>query len=178
MLSARTFTLRPSDFGKVAEVTDESGAPLAALRNGYLTTVDGTHLVGVAVHEPSGFRRDRVTDVALGVGDGQGRPAGGANIVKYGFGPRARKLTLALRGADGVERGRIEPADDRGLELVATYDGAEAARVSIEEVKAGFLRKDRIYTVRLATEPDVLLLGSIIGFDALLHAAQGVSMRD
>ena len=180
MLSARSFTLRPSDLGTTVEVTDDSGAPLATYRGGQLTGAAGEPLLRIAVQKPGGWsgRRDRPAAVSLEIGDAQGRPLGTANIVKYGFGPRAKKLTLALSDADGGEAGRIEPADDRGERLSATAGGLEAATVSVEQVKLGFLRRARVYSVQFGAEPDPLLLGALVGFEALLSEAQAAAMRD
>lgn len=182
MLSARAFTLRPTDFGRTVEVTGDGETPLASLRGGLLNAASGEPLLRLAVDEPGRMsgRRDNPTAIALEVGDAQGRPLGKARIVKYRFGPRAKKLTLALTRADddAAEVGRIEPADDRGESLTATLDGAEAATVAVEQVKVGFLRRARVYTVQLNGEPDPLLLGALVGYEALLSAAQSAAMRD
>ena len=178
MLNARAMTLKPTDQGNTVEITDESGAPLATMRGGQLTAASGEPLLRLAVQEPSGHRRDKPTDCSVQIGDARGAPVGQANIVKYGFGPRSKKLTLALVGADGTEEGRIEPSDDRGDQLLATVGGTEAATVSVEQVKAGFLRKSRVYTVSFHSDPSPLVLGAIVGYEALLSAAQTAAMRD
>jgi hypothetical protein len=173
-------TLKPTDLGNTVEVTDDAGAPLATMRGGQLTAAGGEPVLRLAVTKPGAMsgRRDRPADVALEVGDAQGTPVGRANIVKYGFGPRAKKLTLVLTRADGAEEGRIEPSDDRGEELLATVGGAAAATVSVEQVKVGFLRKARVYTVHFHSDPSPLLLGAVVGYEALLSAAQAAAMRD
>lgn len=180
MLSERVLVLRPGDFGKTAEVTDESGTPVATFRGGQLTGASGEPLLRLALQEPGRMsgRRDDPTRAVLEVGDAQGRPVGSARIAKYSFGPRAKKLTLVLTGSGGEETGRIEPADDHGRQLSATAAGAEVATVSVEQVKVGFLRKARVYTVRFADEPSPLLLGAILGYEGLLSAAQAAAMRD
>jgi hypothetical protein len=181
MLTARSFTMKPADLGNVVEITDDSGAALATMRAGQLTAASGETLLRLAVSKPgamSGARRDNPAEVSLQIGDAQGAPAGGAKIVKYGFGPRAKKLTLVLMRPDGAEEGRLEPADDKGEQLVATVGGAAAATVAVEQVKAGFLRKARVYTVHLTLDPSPLLLGALVGYEALLQAAMAVSMRD
>ena len=180
MLSARSLTLRPTDLGRTVEVTDDSGASLGALRGGQLSGPDGEPLLRIAVQEPGRMsgRRDNPAAVSLEVGDAQGGALGTANIVKYGFGPRAKKLTLVLTRSDGAEAGRIEPDDDRGERLLATAGGAAAATVSVEQVKLGFLRRARVYTAHFTGEPDPLLLGALVGYEALLSAAQAAAMRD
>ena len=180
MLTARSLTLRPSDLGRTVEVTDDSGAPLATYRGGQLMGAAGEPLLRIAVQKPGGFsgKRDRPAEVSLDIGDAQGAPLGTANIVKYGFGPRAKKLTLVLTRTDGAEAGRIEPDDDRGERLLATAGGAAAATVSVEQVKLGFLRRARVYTVRFGAEPEPLLLGALVGYEALLSEAQAAAMRD
>jgi hypothetical protein len=150
------------------------------MRGGQLTGSDEQPILRLAVNKPGRMsgRRDNPAAVALEVGDAQGAPVGRASIVKYGFGPRAKKLTLALTRPDDAEAGRIEPADDRGEHLRATVDGAEAATVSVEQVKVGFLRKARVYSVQLSGEADTLLLGALVGYEALLQEAMAASMRD
>src|SRR3712207_946340 len=122
-------TLKPTDLGNLVEVTDESGAALGTMRAGQLTTARGETVLRLAVSKPGRMsgRRDQPTAVALEIGDAQGTPVGRANIVKYGFGPRSKKLTLVLTRADGAEEGRVEPSDDKGEQLLATVGGAAAA---------------------------------------------------
>jgi hypothetical protein len=40
------------------------------------------------------------------------------------------------------------------------------------------LRKARIYDVQLSAEPSPLLLGAIVGYEALLQGAMAAAMRD
>jgi hypothetical protein len=178
VLSARSLTLKPSDLGRTVEVTGEDGAPLATYARGELRAASGEPILRVTVNEPSGARRDRPAEAFLEVADAQGLALGTVRIVKYGFGPRAKKLTLALLGGDGAELGRIEPADDRGERLIATTSGSEAAAVAVEQVKIGFLRKARVYTATFPASPDLLVLGALVGYEALLSAAMAASMRD
>jgi hypothetical protein len=148
------------------------------MRGGQLTTASGEAVLRLAVQTPTGHRRDKPADCSLEIGDALGAPLGRADIVKYGFGPRAKKLTIALKGPDGAEEGRIEPTDDRGEQMLATVGGTEAATVSVEQVKAGFLRKARVYMVSFHGDPSPLMLGAIVGYEALLSAAQTAAMRD
>lgn len=91
-------------------------------------------------------------DVAIDVANAEGLKLGEASVTTYALGPRNGKLTLTIRDAAGSELARLEPRDKQGEQLGLTAAGSDIATVKIERVKAGLLRKSRVYTADLIAE--------------------------
>lgn len=181
LLAAASLTLTP-DGGTVA-VADDAGTQLATLDGaGTVRDAGGAPLLTLRVEEPRGARRDHPGAVKLEIADASGAPLGTANVTKYGFGPRSKKLNLAVQRPDGEEAARFDVVDDRGEELSVTAGEVEVGTLSIETIKKGFLRRARVYTLRVASPPEpgvhALVLGAAIGFEGLLDAALAAAMRD
>ncbi|MGI8631889.1 MAG: hypothetical protein ACR2NA_04995 [Solirubrobacterales bacterium] len=84
--------------------------------------------------------------------------------------------------ADAEKEARVEPRDKRGESLAVTASGQAMAEIAVEQVKAGFLRKSRVYKLEMIGAPPAdhapLVLGAAIRYDAALTAVGLVSMRD
>ncbi|MGH2979675.1 MAG: hypothetical protein ACRDLQ_08570 [Solirubrobacterales bacterium] len=180
---APSFTVTPSGSGRgyTVEVKDQAGATLAtADAEGTIRDRSGDVLLIAPLRWQD--RGDRPTDAGIEVADAQGRPLGSGRVVKYGVGPRARKATMTIVDPQGGETARLEPRDKRGEQLAVAANGAELATVAVAQVKSGFMRKSRVYTVDLSGEiPDELrplLLAASVRYDALLNAVVAASARD
>jgi hypothetical protein len=178
-----SLTVSPSGSGRgySVEIKDSAGAPLATCdAEGAVRDQSGGDLL-VAPLRWQG-RGDQPTDAGIEIADPDGRALGAGRVVKYGVGPRARKATIAIVDPQGTEAARLEPRDKRGQELAVTTNGSELATVAVTEVKSGFLRKSRVYTVELEGPiPDELrplVLATAIRYDALLRAVVSASARD
>ncbi|HEX2086851.1 MAG TPA: hypothetical protein VHF89_14320 [Solirubrobacteraceae bacterium] len=177
LLTATSLTLTPE--GRNVEVADDSGHTVATLdASGALRGPAGETLLALRLEEPSGARRDRPGAVQLHIADpGGATELGTATVTKYGFGPRSKKLSLAV--GDAV---RFDVSDDRGTQLAITAGGAEVGTLSIETIKKGFLRRARVYRLQIASPPPpdlhALVLGAAIGYESMLDAALAAAMRD
>ena len=180
---AGRLTLRPSGHGQKygVEVTDAGSATLATCTaDGTITDGSGGLLFNAPLRWEG--RADKPTDALVEVADAAGSPLGTARVTKYGVGPRAKKATIEVTDSHGAPVLRLEPRDKRGQELVLTAGDTEVAAVAVEEVKAGFLRKARVYTVETgnaAPEPlRPLALATLIRYDALLNAVVSAAAHD
>jgi len=175
--------LKPSGHGQKygVEVTDAGGTALATCAaDGEIRDASGALLLGAPLswHD----RGDKPTDALVAIADADGTPLATARVTKYGVGPRAKKATLDVTDPRGEPLLRLEPRDKRGEELALTAGETELATATIEQVKAGFLRKARVYTVELgpaAPEPlRPLALATMIRYDALLNAVVSAAASD
>ena len=175
--------LRPSGHGDGygVEVCDEAGSTLATCSaDGTIRDASGAVLLSA----PLGWdgRGDKPTDAFVSVADADGRPLGTARVTKYGVGPRAKKATIDVTDGQGSHVLLLEPRGKRGEELRLVSGEAELATIAIEQVKAGFMRKERVYTVDLGTaipEPlRPLALATAVRYDVLLNAVVSAVARD
>jgi hypothetical protein len=183
LLRAPSLTLTPEGRGAAytVAVADRAGARLASCdAEGTLRWHTGDVLLLAPVRRHG--RRDQPLQVGLDVADAWQRPLGSGRVVKYGFGPRARKVTVALTDAAGAPVGKLEPRDHRGDELALASDAGDLATVAVEHVKTGFLRRARIYRADLtaALQPAArpLVLAALIRYDALLALAADAATSD
>lgn len=179
----RSFTVRPrrTARGCTAEVKNVTGTVLASCDEaGTVRDHEGALLL----RAPLSWRGagGRATDAGLDVTDDAGRPLWTARVVGYGFGPGARKVTVAVAHPSGAEVARLEPRDRRGQELALHAAGTDVAALSVRTVRTGFWRTARVCSVRTAdTIPDelrALVLALAVRYDALLDAAQRVEQPD
>lgn len=180
---APSFTVVPSGTGRgySAEIKDQAGATLATSdAEGTIRDVAGDVLLSAPLRWRD--RGDRPTDAGIEVTDAEGRALGSGRVVKYGVGPRTRKATMAIVDPQGGEAARLEPRDKRGEQLTVAANGAELATVAVAQVKSGFMRKSRVYTVDLSgavtDELRPLVLAASVRYDALLNAVVAASARD
>jgi hypothetical protein len=180
---ATRIVVRPTGHGKnySVEVSDQAGSTVATCDpDGTIRDAAGTPLLSAPVRWAG--RGDKPTDAGIEIADAGASPLGTARVVKYGVGPRAKKATIEVTDAQGAQVLRLEPRDKRGEELALTADDSEIATVAIEQVKAGFLRKARVYTVEIAgaaAEPlRPLAFATVIRYDVLLNAVAAASARD
>jgi hypothetical protein len=114
------------------------------------------------------------------IADGSGSSLGEGRVVKYGIGPRSKKATVAVTDAQGNEVVRVEPADKKGEQLTITTDGNEVASIGVSEVKAGFMRKSRVYSVQIsgsiAQETRPLAFAAAIRYDGVIEAVASAAM--
>lgn len=176
--NAGTFVVEPIEKGRghAAVVKDGAGAERAAsTADGTIQDLAGSVLLGAPMR-----RARKPSDVAIDVATADGQALGEVHVTKYRLGPRARSLSLALLDPSRTELARLEPRDDRGEALGLSVGGADAATVRVEQVKAGFLRKTRVYTAEVfAAVPEPmrpLALAAIIRYDAMLKAVTAASM--
>lgn len=164
--------------GHAAEIKDRSGVVRATSDDdGTIKDEAGSVLLRAPLRKAYG-----PSDVAVDVTDAEGRKLGDARVTKHALGPRARRLTLTISDSAGSELACLEPRDKRGEELVLVAAGSDVATVKVEQVKAGLLRKSRVYTADLiaaAPEPvRPLALAGIIRYEAMLKEVEGLSMSD
>lgn len=183
LLQAGRLTLRPSGHGRgySVEVTDAGGTTLATCAaDGTIADPAGTPLLRAPLDWEG--RRHKPTDAFVQVTDAEGSALGTARVVKYGVGPRAKKAAIEVTEAQGAPALRLEPSDKRGDQLTLTEGATQVATVGVEQVKAGLLRKARVYTVEFASSPSEpvrpLALATLIRYDALLNAVVSASARD
>jgi hypothetical protein len=164
--------------GHAAEIKDRGGVARATSDDeGTIKDGPGAVLLRAPLRKAYG-----PSDVAIDVADAEGRKLGEARVTKHSLGPRARNLTLTISDPAGSELARLEPRDKRGEELVVVAAGSDVATVKVEHVKAGLLRKSRVYTAGLVAEvPEPersLALAGIIRYEAMLKEVEGLSMSD
>lgn len=179
---AGTLVITPERRG-AASVTDRAGSPLAHCdENGVLADSAGTVLLHAPVTVPGHGWREQRKDVTIGVTDAAGVTLGTGAVRKYTLTPRSRRLTVVVSAPGGGGEGKIEAADKHGDELSVTSNGEPVASVTVEHVKAGFMRKNRIYTAELTGRPsDQLaapLVAAVIRYQALLDGVSQVAMRE
>ena len=174
---------RPSGHGEKygVEVTDAGGATLATCAaDGTISVPSGAQLLSAPLRLEG--RGDKPTDATVAIADAEGVPVGTARVTKYGVGPRAKKATIEVTTPQGESVLRVEPSDKRGQELALTAGETEIATVTVEQVKAGFLRKTRIYTVDIRQPPpeplQPLALATLIRYDVLLNAVVAAVASD
>jgi len=180
---ATRIVVRPTGHGKnySVDVTDQAGSTLATCdAEGVIRDTAGAPLLSAPLRWDG--RGDKPTDAGVEIADAEGRPLGSARIASYGVGPRAKKATIEVADAQPTSVLRLEPRDKRGLELALTAGDDELATIAVEQVKAGLLRKARVYTVDIAQpapEPlRRLALATVIRYDVLLNAAVAAVARD
>lgn len=164
--------------GHAAEIKDGGGVVRASSEDdGTIKDEAGSVLLRAPMRKARG-----PSDVALDVSNSEGRQLGEVRVTNYSFGPRGRNLTLTFRDSAGSELARLEPRDKRGEALGLVAGGSDVATVKVGHVKAGLLRKSRVYTVDLVAEvPEparLLAMAGIIRFDAMLREVEGLSVRD
>ena len=180
---ATRIVVRPTGHGKnySVEVSDQAGSTLATCDpEGVIRDAADTPLLSAPLRWEG--RRDKPADAGVEIADADGQPLGSARIANYGVGPRAKKATIEVADAQGTSVLRLEPRDKRGEELALTAGDDELATITVEQVKAGFLRKARVYTVDIAQpapEPlRRLALATAIRYDVLLNAVVAAVARD
>ena len=180
---ATRITLTPTGSGRSygVEVKDESGSTLAACdAEGTIRDAAGEAILTAPLHWEG--RGNKATDVRVDFADAGGSALGTGRVTKYGVGPRAKKATVEVVDAGGVTALRLEPRDGRGQELALTAGDSALATVAVEQVKTGFMRKSRVYTVVLAdgVTQDVrpLALATAIRYDAVLNAVVSAVASD
>ena len=114
--------------------------------------------------------------VAIDIEDADGRRLGEAAADSFTFGLGRRKMALSIRDRSGNERARLEPRDNRSEHLALVASGSDVATIRVESVKAGLLRKSRVYSVDVIAEVaepvDQLALAAVVRYDALLRALE------
>jgi hypothetical protein len=182
MWQAGRLVVRPSGHGKNygVEITDEGGATLATCAaDGTISDTSGARLLSA----PLGWdgRGNKPTEAKVEIADADARPLGTARVTKYGVGPRAKKATIDVVDPQGGSVLRVEP-DKRGQALTLSAGETEVATAAVEQVKAGFLRKARVYTVDIRQPPPEqlrpLALAALIRYDALLNAVVATVASD
>ena len=165
----QAFTVAPTR--NTGEITDSDGAALGTWdAQGTVRDSSGTALLQAPVRSKG--HRHKPAEVEMDLSDAGGAALGTARVVKYGLGPRGKKATVAIVDAQGAEVARLEPRDDKGEQLAVTSGTEEYATIGVTEVKAGFLRKARVYSVSVASEvPEAirpLVVAAAVRYDALL----------
>jgi hypothetical protein len=133
-----------SSAGQTAEVTDGAGLPLAGADGaGTITDRSGKPLL----HAPIAFegRGERGTDARLEVSDGAGERLGEVRVVKFFYGPRSSRTTLAVTVADGQEVATFEPRDRKGEQVEITVGDVPGGTLEQISRKRGILRSTTTY---------------------------------
>lgn len=179
---SRSLTITPSgyDNGYSVAISDGAGAALATCdAAGTVRDYAGAVLISAPLRLPE--RDERPTATAMSLVDGAGQWLGGARVLNYGVGPRARKATIAAVDPNGAELARLEAVDHKGEQLALSSNGTRLATVAVERVKSGFMRKTNVYTVTFEAHvheqlrPMVLALAT--RYDALLTAVVNAANR-
>lgn len=180
---SQSFTVTPekSREGYRAEITDASGGTIATCDNsGTLRDASGDVLLQTPVTWNK--KRHGPSDIKMEVSDPSGSALGVASVVKYGVGPRAKKAIVSIKDAGGAEVARLEATDKRGEELAITNDTGTLATLTVSEVKTGFMRKTRVYSVQMPSAlPEnarLLVYATAIRYDGLLDGVLDVAMRE
>ncbi len=181
LVAASQFIVHPSNTGggHTAEVTDPSGSKIGAwTAAGDILDEAGTKVLETPVKWDAP-RHGPIT-VEMQINDAAGSTLGAARVAKYTLGPRAKRLTVAISDAAGTQVGRIEPTDKKGEQLKVSVGEIPVASVDVAEVKAGFLRKKRVYATQVtgamsdAARP--LVIAALLRYDALLDGVLSASM--
>ncbi len=176
-----SFVVTPEAKGDGAQITSGGGEPAGSYDAGGTVRDAGGRALLIAPVKAQG-KRVGLSKVQMPISDPEGKPLGRAEVVKYGLGPRSRKLTASVLDEGGEEVARIEPRDDKGLQLAVAVGASDVITVAVEIVKAGFLRKTRVYSVSVVGEiPEAirpLVVGATLRYDALLDGVVAASMRD
>jgi len=162
--------------GGTVEVSDETGAPLGnSDRNGTLADSAGIQLLRAPLRFDG--RRDRGTNAMLDVIASHGTALGDVRVKKYSVTPRSSKATLSLSSA-GTEVACLEPADDKGEELVVTV-GDRPVGTLRKKGKQGFIRTSTAYRLELMSDVDhqtrQLIVAAAIRYHALVYEAASAS---
>jgi hypothetical protein len=172
-----TLVVEPIQKGRrqAAEIRDRAGAVRArSEEDGTIKDETGSVLLRAPLRKAKS-----AGDVAIDVADADGRMLGEANVDGYTIAPGRRNLKLAFRDSAGNELARLEPRDKRGEELELAAGGSTVATVKVEKVKAGLLRKSRVYTVDLIAEvPEParpLAMAGLIRYEAVLQELERFS---
>lgn len=177
-----SFVVSPtrSGAGHTATITDTSGGAIGSVdAGGSVCDAGGAVLLRAPVRYEA--KRHGPVQVDMDLFDPAGAPLGGGKLVKYNIGPRSKTAHVAMLDPSGAEVARIEPADKKGEELTVSGNGSQYASIAVAEVKAGFLRKNKAYTVSVvgavpeATYP--LVLAAIARYDAVLDAVISTVME-
>ena len=161
------------------EIKDIGGS-VVATRSGDGTVRGASGEPIASVRTRRGSRPDRPLECALDVTDPSGGPLATATVAKFKFTPRSKTLSVAVADAGGAEAARFEHDGSERVDIVA--GGSSVGTLSIETVKKGFLRRERVYTLDLAgelAEPTrTLVVAVAAGYEALGQEVQGAAMRD
>lgn len=175
-----SFVVSPtrSGAGHIATIVDASGGALGSVDADGSVRDAGAVLLRAPVRYET--KRHGPLQVDMDIFDPAGAPLGSGKVVKYGIGPRSKTAHVAMLDPDGAEVTRIEPADKKGEELTVSGGGSKYATVAIAEVKAGFLKKNKVYTVSVVgAVPEAaypLVLAAITRYDAVLDAVISAAM--
>lgn len=177
-----SFTVNPakSRAGHEAEIKDTGGGAIGATdSSGAVRDASGNVLFLAPVSYKT--KRHGPLNVWMDIKTAQGDPLGTAQVVKYGLGPRSKTATLSLQSTTAEEIIRLEPADKKGERLRIFSGDTEYATIDVTEVKTGFMRKAKIYTVtRSGAAPEDLetfVLAAAIRYDAVIDALLSASME-
>lgn len=181
LLRASSFTVAPTGSGgnHATEIHDSGGGILATC-DAAGNISDPSNVVLLRAPVRSDVTRNSVT-VEMDITGAEGDAIAIARVVKYGIGPRSKKATVAVTDAQGTEIARLEARDKKGEDLAVASGDTEYASIGVAEVKAGFMKKNRIYSVALPSAiPDstrLPILALAIRYDALLDAVASGVMR-
>lgn len=183
LVAASQFNVHPTNSGggHTAEITDPSGSKIGAwTAAGDILDDSGTKVLSAPVKWDAP-RHGPIT-VEMQINDATGSALGAARVAKYTLGPRAKKLTVAISDTAGTQVGRIEPLDKKGEQLKVSVGEIPVASVDVTEVKAGFLRKKRIYATQItgamSESARALVVAALLRYDALLDGVLSASMKD
>jgi hypothetical protein len=183
LVTASQFKVHPTNSGggHTAEVTDSSGSKIGAwTAAGDILDDSGTKILSAPVKWEA--PRHGPISVEMQIADGSGSSLGSARVAKYTLGPRAKKLTVAISDIAGTQVGRIEPVDKKGEQLAVSVGEIPVASVDVTEVKAGFLRKKRIYAIQvtgsMSDSARPLVIAALLRYDALLDGVLSAAMKD
>lgn len=175
-----TLVVEPTGKGRghAAEIKDSGGVARAtSADDGTIKDESGSVLLVAPLRKARS-----AGDVAIDVADAGGRTLGEVSVAGFTIAPRRRKVTLTIRDSSGSELARLEPRDKHGEQLSLAATGSDVATVRVEQVKSGFLRKSRVYTVDLLAEaPESLrplAMAALIRYEAMLKEVEALSMRD
>lgn len=175
-LGIASFTVAPTKSG--AEIKDAGGGALGSSDpSGSIADRSGTVFLRAPVR--SEVERNSAT-IEMDIADAEGNSIASAKVVRYGIGPRSKKATVAVTDAQGAEVARLKATDKKGEELAITSGDAQYATMTVEEVKSGFLKKSRIYSVLLGSMPEparLPVLALAIRYEAVLDEVASAAMK-
>jgi hypothetical protein len=183
LFSATSFGIFPtnSGAGHTAEIKDAGGTPIGSWNpSGDILDASGSKVLSAPMQWDAPRRGP--FKVELQILDASGEPLGAARVAKYTLGPKSKKLTVSISDTTGTEVGRIAPLDKKGEQLGVTVGEIQVGTVEVSTVKAGFLRKNRVYSARFmgsiseAARP--LVVGTLLRYDALVDGVISASTKD
>lgn len=162
-------------------LTDPAGQVLgAADSSGTIRDADGVARWHVPSELPG--RSDRPLQARLRVLGADGSQLGECVVRKYKIGPRSQHVTMAVVNADATEVAVVAATDGKGAQLAAMRGETRLATVAVSKVKAGFLRKNRVYAIELDPSLDAatreLLVPALVRYDGLLGLVTSAASRD